>query len=179
MLFRLIRRCGWSFASIASNKSNHCSQPLEPLSNVAKVEQWRFIPERLLIAVDQLALAKTAVTLTGCIFSRDPGGTTFYTFKRTLGCILRKHCYFLHDRTIITSMTTTFLVIKQTSVADLQSSVCVSPGVGWSRRASSTSLCIMFSACTRSRYLTPPRSRLSHTRTETHHCTPPLAARTT
>lgn len=29
----------------------------------------------------------------------------------------------------------------------------------------------MSSACTTSRYLTPPRSRNSHTRTETHHCT--------
>lgn len=55
-------------------------KPLEPLSNT--VEQWRLIPKRLLITVDQLVLAKTAVTVTSCIVSRDPEGTTFSTFKK-------------------------------------------------------------------------------------------------
>ena len=53
--------------------------------------------------------------------------------------------------------------------------VCVSAEAGWSRRASSTSLCITSSACTRSSCLTPPRSRVdaaANTQTETHHCTP-------
>lgn len=56
------------------------------------------------------------------------------------------------------------------TVTNVHSLLCWA-GVGWSRRASSTSSCITSSACTTSRYLTPPRSRNSHTQTETHHCT--------